>query len=117
MVKLANSKATEVCRVYLVLQLQSAMVLLGCFVAQTRGVMFTRAGDNVLVVREPCNLFDPSCVKVGLRGQVCIYILGGIRGQSRVYYKSVRDSAQKSSEMQCIFCVLCNYYVIFVTSQ
>ena len=41
------------------LQLQSAMVLLGCFVAQTRGVMFTRAGDNVVVVREPCNLFDP----------------------------------------------------------
>ena len=48
------------------------MVLLGCFVAQTRGVMFAREGDNVVFVREPCKLFDPSCVKVGLRGQVCI---------------------------------------------
>ena len=52
------------------------MVLLGCFEAQTRDVMFARAGDNVVFVREPCNLFDPSCVKVGLRGQVCIQCLG-----------------------------------------
>ena len=42
------------------------MVLLGCFVAQMRGVMFVRAGDNVVFVKDPCNLFDPSCVKVGL---------------------------------------------------
>ena len=52
------------------------MVLLGCFVAQTRDVMFARAGDNVVFVREPFNLFDPSCMKVGLRGQVCIQCLG-----------------------------------------
>ena len=44
------------------------MVFLGGFVAQTRGVMFARAGDNVVFVRERCNLVDPSCVKVGLRG-------------------------------------------------
>ena len=69
------------------LQLRSAIVL-GCFVAQTRGLIFDRAGDNAVFVREPCNLFDPSCVKVGLRGQV--YILFGVfRGQSRIYYKSV----------------------------
>ena len=42
-----------------------------CFVAQMRGVLFARAGDNVVFVREPGNLFDPSCVKVGLCGQVC----------------------------------------------
>ena len=59
------------------------MVLLGCFVAQTRGVMFARAGDNVVFVREPCNLFDSSCMKVGPRGHV--------------YYKSVRYSARKCS--------------------
>ena len=41
-------------------------MVLGCFVAQTRGVMFAREGDNVVFVREPCNLFVPSCVKVGL---------------------------------------------------
>ena len=28
--------------------------------------MFAREGDNIVFVREPCNLFDPSCVKVGL---------------------------------------------------
>ena len=37
--------------------------------------MFARAGNNVVFVREPCNLLDPSCVKVGLRGQVCIHCL------------------------------------------
>ena len=37
--------------------------------------MFAR-GDNVAFVREPCNLFNPSCVKVGPRGQVCIHCLG-----------------------------------------
>ena len=52
------------------------MVLLGSFVAQTTGEMFARAGDNVVFVREPCNLFEPSCVKVGLQGQVCIHCLG-----------------------------------------
>ena len=79
--------------------------------------MIARAGDNVVFVREPCNLFDPSCVKVGL--QTGVYTLFGVfRGQSRIYYKSVWDSARKCSEMQCIFlCVLCNYYVIFVTSR
>ena len=46
------------------------MVLLGCFVAQTRGEMFARAGDTVVFVMDPCNLFNPSCMKVGLRGQV-----------------------------------------------
>ena len=54
------------------------MILIGCFVAHTRGVMFARAGDNVVSVREPCNLFDPSCVKVGLSRDRCVYIFGGI---------------------------------------
>ena len=40
------------------------------------GVMFARAGDNVVFVRETCNMFDPSCVKVGPRGHVCIHSLG-----------------------------------------
>ena len=62
------------------------MVLLGCFVAQTWGIMFAR-GDNVVFVREPCNLFDPSCVKVGLLQYRCVYtFLGVFRGQSHVYY-------------------------------
>ena len=52
------------------------MVLLGCFVAQTRGVMFARTGDNVVFVREPCNLFDPSCVKVVL-SRTGVYTLWG----------------------------------------
>ena len=53
------------------------MVLLGCFVAQTRGVMFARAGDNVVFVREPCNLFDSSCMKVGLSRTGVLYIAWG----------------------------------------
>ena len=83
------------------------MVLLGCFVAQTRGVMFARAGDNVVFVREPCNLLDPSCVKVGLSWTGVYTLFGVFRGQSRVYYKSVWDSARKYSDMLC-FCILCN---------
>ena len=66
------------------------MDLLGCFVAQTRGVMFTRAGDNVVFVREPCNLFDPIRVKVGLSRTGMYTLFGVFRGQSRVYYKSIR---------------------------
>ena len=69
--------------------------------------MFAREGDNVVFVREPCNLFDPSCMKVGLLQDRCVYIWGGVfRGQSRIYYKSVRDSARKSSEMQCILLIM-----------
>ena len=56
------------------------MVLLGCFVAQTRGIMFyyltssgVREGENVVIVREPSNLFDPSCMKVGLSRDRCVY--------------------------------------------
>ena len=67
--------------------------------------MFARAGDNVVFVREPYNLFDPSCIKVGLSGTGMYTLFGVFRGQSLVYYKSVRDSARKCSEMQCILCV------------
>ena len=49
------------------------MVLLGGFVARTRGVMFyyltsscVGVGDNVIFVREPGNPFNPSCMKAGL---------------------------------------------------
>ena len=73
------------------------MVLLGCLVAQTRGVMFAREGDNVVVDREPGNLFDPSCVKVGLSRDRCVYIFWSFRSQSCVYCKSVRNSARTSS--------------------
>ena len=38
--------------------------------------MFARAGDNVVFVRETCNMIDPICVKVGPRGHVCIHSLG-----------------------------------------
>ena len=55
------------------------MVLLGCFVAQTRGVMFARSGDNVEFVREPCNLFNPSCVKVGLSHTGVYTFCGGFK--------------------------------------
>ena len=79
--------------------------------------MFARAGDYVVFVREPCNLFDPTCVKVGLSRTGVHTLFRVFRGQSRVYYKSVRDSARKSSEKCSVFCVLCNYYVIFVTSR
>ena len=65
--------------------------------------MFVRAGDNVVFVKEPCNMFIPSCVKVGLSWTGVYTLFGVFRGQSCVYYKSVRDSARKCSEMQCIF--------------
>ena len=70
------------------------MVLLGCFVAQTRGVIVAREGYNVVFVREPCNLFDPSCVKVGLRGQVCIHCLGYLDARfASIINPLLRDSA------------------------
>ena len=51
---------------YAVLQLRNAIVFLECFVAQTRYIIFAREGDNVICARESCNLFDPSCIKIGL---------------------------------------------------
>ena len=81
------------------------MVPLGYLVAQTRGVMFARERDNVVFVRELCNLFDPSCIC----GTGVYSFLEVFRDQSRIYYKPIRDSARKSSEMQCIFCVLRNF--------
>ena len=68
--------------------------------------MFARAGYNVVFVKEPCNLFDPSCVKVDLSRTGVYTFLGVFRGQSHVYYKSIRDSARKSSEMQSILCIM-----------
>ena len=75
--------------------------------------MFAGGGDNVVYVREPCNLFDSSCVKVGLRGQVCIHCLGYL--EARVAF--IINQLGTLPGNACIFlCVLCNYYVIFVTS-
>ena len=61
------------------------MILLEYFVAQTRGVMFyyltsrgTRVWDDVVFVREPGNPSDPSCVKVGLSRDSCVYFFGFI---------------------------------------
>ena len=69
------------------------MVLLGCLVAQTRGEMFAR-GDNVVFVREPCNLFNPSCIKIGLSHDRCINLGGGDLEASRFYYKPVSSKIQ-----------------------
>ena len=62
--------------------------LLGCFVAQTRGVMLyyltsnsARVGDNVVFVREPRNPFDPSCVKVGLSQISFVYVFGHLEAR------------------------------------
>ena len=73
-----------------------------------------RVGDNVVFVTEPGNSFDHSCVKVGLSRDSCFWSSGG---QSHIYYKSVRDSARKSRASAVYFCVLHNYYIIFVTSR
>ena len=80
--------------------------------------MFARAGDiiNVVFVREPSNLFNPSCVKVYLRGQVCIHCLRYL--VARVTSIINRLGTLPENAVKCsIFCVLCNYYVIFVTSR
>ena len=68
--------------------------------------MFPRAGDNVVFVRKLYNLFDPSCVKVGLLWTGVYTFWGVFRGQSRIYYKSVRDFVKKCSEMQCILPIM-----------
>ena len=73
------------------------MIFLGCFVA-----------NNVVYVREPCNLFDPSCVKFGLRGQVCIHCLGYLEARVASIINQLGTLPENCSEMQCIFCVLCN---------
>ena len=75
-----------------------------------------RVGDNVVFSREPDKPFDPSCVKVGHSRTVCIHLWSS-GGQSRVYYKAVRDSAQISRASAVYFCLLCNSYIIFMTSR
>ena len=40
------------------------MVLLGCFVAQTRGVVFARTGDNVVFVRESATCSIPAACRL-----------------------------------------------------
>ena len=76
------------------------------------GVTFYASGarerDNVVIVRVPGNLFNPSCVKVGLSRTGMYTFLGVFRGHSHVYYKSVRDSARKSSVNAVYFA----YYTI-----
>ena len=64
--------------------------------------MFARAGENVVFVREPGNLFDPSCVKVGLRGQVCIHGLGYLEARVASIINPLGilpENAVKCSEM------------------
>ena len=75
--------------------------------------MFARAGDYVVFVREPGNMFDPSCVMVGLRGQVCIHCLGYL--EARV--ASIINLLGTLPKYAVYFCVLCNYYIIFVTTR
>ena len=64
------------------------MVLLGSFVAQSRGILFydlpssgARVGDNVVFVRESGNLYDPSCVQVHLLQGNCVYIFGRLKAR------------------------------------
>ena len=76
-VKLAKGKATEVHQVYLVCGVTeydgSSWVYYspdeGCNVLLPNLIESSgaRKGDNVIFVREPGNLFDPSCVKLGFR--------------------------------------------------
>ena len=86
-VKLANGKATEVHRGLSSMRCYSYRVRWGsswvfCSPDEGRNVLLqdliessgTREGDNAVFVREPCNLFDPSCVKVGLSRDRCVYI-------------------------------------------
>ena len=70
--------------------------------------MFARAGNNVVFVREPCNMFDPSCVKVGLSRTGVYTLFGVFRGQSGDYYKSVTDSDRKCSVFVRIMQILRN---------
>ena len=86
------------------------MFLLGCFVAQTRGVMLyyltsngSRVGDNVVFVREPGNLFDPSCVK-----DSCVYVFLSFTGQSCVYYKSVKGLCSNNQSKCSVFAYYTN---------
>ena len=79
--------------------------------------MFARAGDNVVFVREPCNLFDPSCMKVGLRRQVCIHCLGYLEARVASIINPLETLPENAVKCSVFFCVLCNYYVIFVTSR
>ena len=75
----------------------------------------TREGDNVVFVRESDNLFDPSCVKVGLSRDRCVFIFKNCHLEARVTFiiNPLGTLLCKCS----VFCVLCNYYVIFVTSR
>ena len=129
-VKLTNGKATEVCWVYLVRGVTvterdgSSWV----FVAQTRGVMFyyltpngSRVGDYVVFVREPGNPFDPSFIKLAFRGTaVCTFLV--IWRPFLVTWRPVINSllnllGKFENQGKCsVFCVIRNYYVIFVTS-
>ena len=45
-----------------------------------------REGDNVVFVREPDNLFDPTCLKVGLSWDRCVYIHFGGHLEARVVF-------------------------------
>ena len=81
------------------------MVFLGCFVAQTRGVIFTRDGDNVDFVREPCYLFDPTSVKVGL-SWTGVYTFWGYLEARVASIINPLGTARKSSEMQCILRIM-----------
>ena len=55
------------------------LVLLVCFVAQTRVIMFARAGDNVVFVREPSLQPVQSQLHEGWHfADRCVYIVWGI---------------------------------------
>ena len=105
-------------------QLPSAMVLLRCFVAQKSGVMFfylissgARVGDNIVFVREPGNPFNLSCVKVGLLLDSCVCIFW-VHLEAKVTSIINPLGTLPENAVKCsVFCILCNYYVIFVTSR
>ena len=65
----------------------------------------SRVGDNVVFVREPGNLFDPSCVK-----DSCVYVFLSFTGQSCVYYKSVKGLCSKvQGKCSVLLCTIMDF--------
>ena len=78
--------------------------------------MFARAGDNVVFVRGDLQPVRSKLCE-GWPPRTGVYTLFEVfRGQSHVYYKSLGTLTENAVKCS-VFCVLCIYYVIFVTSR
>ena len=93
------------------------MVLLECFGTQMRGIMFVREGENVVLVRKPCNMLDPSCMKVGLSQNRCVYIWGVFEDTVASSINPLKILLKNPVKNAVYFCVFCNYYITFTTSR